>query len=436
MAKLPQEVAVQITGLTAQGLGVGSFEQRDLYVRNALPGETVQARILRKQKGKLLADGVAVAEPSVDRRASACKYFPRCGGCSMHHMRTGAQLQLKQNLLSAALHEQGVVPKAWTPPHSAGRLGYRRKARMGVRQVGVHSLVGFRESFSNRVAHLQSCVALTPELSRMILPLRDLIKKLTIADRIPQIEVAQGDGQCVLMVRHLAPFTAQDMLLWVQLQKQFDVRILLQSKGYDTLKTLDGGPVEPLGYQILEHGLYMQFLPQQFTQVNLPMNLVLIRQVLAYLGDLRGKSVADLFCGIGNFTLPLARAGARVWGYEGADDAVNMARQNARLNGLEARVEFATLDLYGTDGGDPPSLPVAVDAIVLDPPRSGAGAHLPAWLAGFEGQEIVYVSCNPNSFAADAAIITAAGFELEKVGIFDMFPHTAHVETMGYFHRG
>ena len=436
MAKLPQEVSVLITDVTAQGLGIGSFEGRALQVRNALPGETVTSRILRRRKGQLLADGISVVEPSADRRASACEYFPRCGGCSMHHMTASAQLRLKQQQLSDALAKYHVVPNAWAAPHSEGRLGYRRKARMGVRQVGDHSLVGFRESFSNRVAHLESCVVLTPELSRLLRPLRDLIKQLSIAQQIPQIEVAQGDDQCVLMVRHLAPFTARDLTLWSQMEAQFPVRILLQRKGYDTLQNLDGGPVETLGYQIPEHGLYMQFFPQQFTQVNLQMNLALIRQVLAYLGDLRGKSVADLFCGIGNFTLPLARAGARVWGYEGADDAVNMARQNARLNGLESRVEFSTLDLYGTEPGASPGLGVSVDAIVLDPPRSGAGANLAGWLAEFDGREIVYVSCNPDSFAADAAKITAAGFELDKVGIFDMFPHTAHVETMGYFRCG
>jgi 23S rRNA (uracil1939-C5)-methyltransferase len=433
--KFPAEATVQISSLTAEGLGVAILGERPLHVRNALPGETVTARILRRKKGTLFADGVAIEDANPDRTASACAYFPRCGGCNMHHLKADAQLVLKQQQLSTALDENNVEVGHWMPPQSAGRLGYRRKARLGVRQVGDQVLVGFRESFSNRVARIDECMVLTPELSRLLRPLKELIGKLSIADKIPQVEMAQGDFLCALMVRHLAPFTAADLALWQQLEDSFGVSVLLQSGGYDTLQTLSGSPAASLGYQIPEHGLYMRFQPDQFTQVNMRMNTVLIRQALSFLGDLNGKRVVDLFCGIGNFSLPLARAGAQVWGYEAVDDAVRMARQNTQLNGLETRASFDVLDLYGEQAESQSGLPMAVDAIVMDPPRSGAGPNLEAWLTSFAGHEIVYVSCNPASFAIDAARLSNAGFDLQTVGIFDMFPHTAHVETMGYFRR-
>ena len=442
VVKLPTEVSLTITKLLADGLGFAEVvdethgHTKTFHVRNALPGETVRARILRRRKGILQTDAVQVEDDHSVRQRSACVNFPRCGGCSMHHMQPSAQLALKQQQLELALAENDVEPGGWSEPYSAVRLGYRRKARLGVRKLGDQVLVGFRESFSNRVARITTCEVLTPELSKLIGPLRQLIAQLSIADKIPQIEVAQGDGPCVLMVRHLEPLTPEDMEHWSFFEKCHGVVVLLQSAGYDSLVPLPGGrgeKVKRLGYHILQSGLYLEFIPQQFTQVNQAMNEVLIRRVLMYLGDLNGRRVVDLFCGIGNFTLPLAKAGAQVWGYEVAADAIGMAQENSENNSLAHRTNFETLDLYSEHAQQ--GLPTSLDALVLDPPRSGAGPNLQGWLDSFTGADIVYVSCNPKSFALDAAVIVAQGFVLDKVGIFDMFPNTAHIETVGHFKR-
>ncbi len=433
----PVEVEVDIDGLNPDGLGLAQHGQQRLQVRNALPGETLAVRILKKRKGVRFAecaDADGIVAPHADRRRSACPHFPRCGGCNLHHLDYAAQLTLKQAQLRQALQAQGVAAQAWNAPQSSGRLGYRRKARLGVRLLGDHVLVGFRESFSNRVAKLQACLALTPRLSQLLVPLRELLVDLSISDRIPQIEVAQGDAGVALIVRHLAPLSGADHMAWQQFALRHDVQVLLQAGNYDTLQPLQGGAVQPLGYSLPEWGLYLQFLPQQFTQVNLDMNRMLIRQALAYLGDLRGRRVLDLFCGIGNFSLPLARAGAQVTGIEVASDAVEMARRNALLNGCKARNEFAVADLYRSDEAEG-LVTGEFDVLVLDPPRSGAGPGLPQWLRAFRGDDVVYVSCQPASFAADAAVLVQHGFALREVGVYDMFPHTAHVETMGHFVR-
>ncbi|MEM9624542.1 MAG: TRAM domain-containing protein, partial [Pseudomonadota bacterium] len=231
----PRELDVTINALNAEGLGVADLDGKPLHVRNGLPGETVTARILKRRKGVRYADAVDVVHPNVGRRGPACAYFPRCGGCNMHHMDYARQLQHKQQQLQDALALHEVRPVSWAPPRSAVRLGYRRKARLGVRLVGDQVLVGFRESFSNRVAKLSHCVVLTPALSALISPLKQLLSQFSIAGQIPQIELAQGDVQIAMLVRHLAPFTAQDMTLWRQFARQHDVEVLLQSGGYDTL---------------------------------------------------------------------------------------------------------------------------------------------------------------------------------------------------------
>jgi len=436
-AKRPAEVAVEVVGLSAEGLGEAEVNGRPLRIRNALPGEQVTARILKRRKGVRFAEcaaDVAVEHAHPDRRAPACGYFPRCGGCNLHHLAYPAQLALKQQQLAEALEANQVTARVWNVPQSTTRLGYRRKARLGVRQLGEQVLVGFRESFSNRVAKVDACVALTPRLCALIQPLKGLLPQLSVAHRIPQIEVAQGDDACALIIRHLEPFSAEDLSLWRTFERTHNVQVLLQSAGYDSLVTLHGGPVNPLGYQLPQWGVFMTFMPHQFTQVNLEMNKALIRHALACFGDLNGRRVLDLFCGIGNFSLPLARAGARVVGVEAAPDAVDMATKNAQLNQLQSTVEFKVTDLYNP-AADHSELLAGFDALLLDPPRSGAGEHLPVWLDGFNGAQVVYVSCNPASFAKDAAVLVQHGFKLDKVGIFDMFPHTAHVETVGYFVR-
>lgn len=433
MAKQPRELLLDITAITPDGLGVASADERTYHVRNALPGEQVRARILKRRKGVRFADAIAVeGTPNVDRVDSICEYFPRCGGCSLHHQRYAAGLALKQSHLLRQLREKTVEVPCIAPPVSAGRLGYRRKARLGVRKVGQQVLVGFRESFSSRVSKIDICQTLTKEISSLVKPLKEILLQLSVADKIPQIEVAQGDHGVVLTLRHLAPLSAADVNVLQTFAREHDVDLLTQAGGYETVTNIAGGPVPLLSYTLPEFGLYFEFDPRQFTQVNAGMNQLLVSHALAYLNVQSNRQVADLFCGIGNFSLAIARQGGRVSGYEAEPGAIDRAQANASLNGLASKTSFEVRDLYS----EPLSL-AGVEAILLDPPRSGAGPLLAEWVtsAGSTLQKIVYVSCNPVSFAADAHTLGCLGFALKEVGVYDMFPHTSHVETIGHFCR-
>ena len=455
MPKQPTEIELEIATLSDQGLGGGTHNERPVWVRNALPGETVNARILKRRGGNRFADGQPLAQPHPDRVASPCQYFPRCGGCATHHLAPEAQLAHKQQQLQTQLELQGVEPQSWRSPTALLRLGYRRKARMGVRVVGDSVLVGFRESFSNRVARIEGCLTLTPELSRLITPLKTTIGQMSDPRTVPQIELAQGDDMCAVIVRHLQPLSAQEEALWREFQQRFEAVVLMQSKGYDTLKHIaeHQSQMPLLHYQIPEYGVTVGFYPHHFTQVNAPMNRELIRTAMAYLGDVRDRVVIDMFCGIGNFTLPLARAGALAVGIEASAEAVAMAEQNAQTNAVHGTCAFFDEDLYGEGGAmgmAEESTPRdsgsgidgrflhfgrAPDALILDPPRSGAGPNLEGWVRQPSLSQLVYVSCNPVTFAEDAKRLEACGFSLTQVGVYDMFPGTAHVETVGHFVR-
>ena len=440
MSKQPTEIELSISRLSDQGLGGGEHNERPVWVRNALPGEVAKARILKRRGGQRFADGHPIDKLSADRVSSPCTYFPRCGGCATHHMSPNAQLAHKQQQLSDQLKLQQIEPLSWRTPVSLLRLGYRRKARLGVRVVGNQVLVGFRESFSNRVARLEACLTLTPELSRLISPLKQAVGELSDPRTIPQIELAQGDDRCAVIVRHLQPLTAEDMQVWRHFERRWAVQVLSQSKGYDTLRGISetDSDMQLLHYQIPEYGVTLGFFPHHFTQVNAPMNRELVRTVMGYLGTIGGQSVLDMFCGIGNFTLPLARAGAQAVGIEVSDEAVARAKANAQGNALADKSQFYAADLYG-DAGRGLAIHAPLEALpkamILDPPRSGAGPNLESWVSIQSLQKVVYVSCNPTTFAEDAKVLAAAGYALQQVGVYDMFPGTAHVETVGYFSR-
>ena len=443
----PQEVDVAISDLTPDGLGVALINDRPLHVRNALPGENVRTRILKRRKGVRFGDGCEVLAGSHPARTDPeCVYFPRCGGCVLRHLRYSDQLQHKASQITASLAENGVEAEAFRAPVGLGQGGYRRKARLGVRFVGGEALVGFRESFSNRVARMDECQTLTPELSQLIKPLKGLINKLSAPDKIPQIEVAQGDPEVgpgapesdspgtsspVLVLRHLTPLSATDLGLLQTFSAEHHVALLTQSGGYESVKGLDGSPVPMLSYAL--EGLRIEFDPRQFTQVNAQMNQELVARALDYLDPVQEKIVIDLFCGIGNFSLPLAALGARVLGVELSTDAVRQATRNAKSNQI-TNVEFVSADLFKqTDFLE--SL-ASADTLLLDPPRSGAGPQLSGWCKALPAlKEVVYVSCSPKTFGADARVLGDHGFRLVEVGAYDMFPQTAHVETIGYFKR-
>lgn len=421
-----------IETVDGDGLGMATVGDRRLRVKNALPGELAQARILKRRSGEWLAEAHRIDSASPDRTRPACPYYPRCGGCVLQHLETDRQMALKTSRLLGLLSHQGVTPERVNDPTLGPRYHYRSKARFGVRVVGGQVLVGFRETFSNRVGRMASCLTLTTGLARLPGALKGLIAGLSAPHCIPQVEVAEGTDACAMILRHLEPFTEEDRRRIEAFSKDEGVRCYGQSGGYETVEPLSTNARERyLGYANSEFGLHFLFDPRDFTQVNLEMNTKLVRAAVTGLNAPGDASVLDLFCGIGNFSLALASAGCRVRGVEASQASIDRAAMNACHNGLERWCEFAQMDLYDADCLEPG----LAAFMVLDPPRSGAGPNLSGWLRSAVVERVAYVSCSPESFASDAGVLCRAGFSLEQVGIFDMFPHTAHVETLGIFQR-
>lgn len=427
----PREIELAVTALTPDGLGEGGFEGRRVLARNALPGETVNVRVLKRRRGIWYGEADDPTQSSAARRRPPCQFFPRCGGCTLQHLGHDRQLAHKQQVLLADLAAHGVTPGLVRAPYSGPKLHYRFKARLGVRVVGDRLLAGFREGFSNRVVRMDDCKTLALPFARMLPALQEALGCLRHPDQIPQVELAGGDHEQAVIVRHLVPLDDRDLQVLEAFGSRCGVRVYLQSGGYDTVTPLHAGADAYLSYENADYGLSFEFLPTDFTQVNPYVNRALVRSALLALRPRPGARAVDLFCGIGNFSLAMARSGLHVRGFEAAAGAIDRARHNARRNGLDGRAEFALADLYDARC---PDLPVA-EYLLLDPPRSGAGANLPRWAAGPALERIVYVSCNPHTFASDAVVLERAGFTLDEVGVFDMFPHTAHVETLGVFTR-
>ncbi len=425
-----REVDVTVTALGEDGLGEGRFEDRCVRIRNALPGETVTARVLKRRAGVLLAEALEVRDPASLRRAAPCPVFPRCGGCTLQHLEHGAQLRQKEKVLLEALAANGVVPEHVRRPVSGPRLHYRHKARLGVRCVGDDLLVGFRESFSSRVVRMSDCRILAEPLARCLPDLQSTLSGLREKRRVPQVELIAGDDAQALIIRHLDPLSPESQVELEEMSRRLHMQVYLQPGGYDSLVLLGAPGTRPkLTYSIMEFGVTYRFDVADFVQVNPAINCALASSVVAALDPGPGIAIADLFCGIGNFSLVLARHGATVGGFEASAGAIERARENADLNGLDHRCEFDVADLY--DSGH--ALPSGTQRLLLDPPRSGAGPHLARWLSETELERVVYVSCNPMTFASDAAVFEKQGFALVDVGVFDMFPQTAHVETLGVF---
>jgi len=440
--KFPPTLEVLIEDIDAEGVGLGQWGEKAVRVKGGLPGEIVVARTVGRRKGAALTVTEHVSgTASGDRQAAPCAVFPRCGGCALQHMSYDAQLLLKQQGLIDELARADVPFARLRTPVASPQFGYRRKARLGVRLLHDMQLVGFRESFGGRIVKMASCPALAQPFSNLFPELQELLSQLSIRSAIPQIETAVGDTGAAIVLRHLEPLNSQDARLLGNFQRRHEVTIYTQAKGYDSVTPLSAD-AQLLNYSLEEFGVNLEFSVTDFIQVNRTINAALVRAVVAALesadqqqGELR---IADMFCGIGNFSLPLARRGHLVRGWEAAPDAIDRARSNASRNGLRVRTQFAVADLYGLPGDKKLKTEVAqigdVDAIVLDPPRSGAGPALASWL-GNKVRRVVYVSCNPKTFATDASVLRQHNFALSEVGIYDMFPHTAHVETLGVFER-
>jgi 23S rRNA (uracil1939-C5)-methyltransferase len=430
---------VVITALDQEGRGVARRDGKVAFVEGALVGEHVAIELTREKSSYALARTVAIEHASAARVAPACPYFGTCGGCSLQHLDPTAQVAMKQRVLEDALWHIGRVRagELLAPIHGMP-WGYRHRARFSVRHVprkgGV--LVGFHERKSSFVADMTSCLVVPPRISALLPTLRALIESLSIRDRVPQLELAIGEGAIgpvdALVLRVLTPPDDGDLRILSDFASSHDVRLYLQPGGIDSVRPLDADSPE-LTYSLPDFNVRLAFGPTDFTQVNAELNRVLVRRAIALLDPAPGERIADFFCGVGNFTLPIARRGAEAIGVEGSPALVERARENAGRNGLASQARFVVANLFDATAESVAALGPLAGAL-LDPPREGSVAlakSLPDSL-----RRLVYVSCNPATLARDAAVfVHQRGFALRAAGVANMFPHTTHVESVALFTR-
>ena len=426
-------VEADIERLSHEGRGVARVAGKTVFVEGALPGERVRLRYTRRHGQYDEGVMLELLRASPARIAPKCAHVERCGGCSLQHLSSAAQIAHKQAVLLELLeHQAEVRPARVLPPLTAGAWGYRRRARLSVRYVRKREelLIGFREKHSHYVADLRRCETLVPAIGTRLTELRELIGGLSCAAEIPQIEIAAGDDEVALLVRHLRPLSEADRERLRAYAAASGLRVYAQPGAIDSLERLDGPPA-PLAYEI--DGLRLEFLPGDFVQVNAAMNRAVVPLAIELLDLDPADRVLDLFCGLGNFTLPLARRAAAVVGVEVETGLVARAAANAARLGLH-RARFVAANLFEPAGiAAIPREPFT--RVLLDPPRSGAAELLEAF--DFRGvARVCYVSCNPVTLARDAAVLVRRhGYRLDAAGVLDMFPHTTHVESIASFVR-
>lgn len=433
---LGEEVA-EIQALSHEGRGIAKIAGKTVFIDGALPGETVkfsyQKRKRRYDEGKV----IEIIQASQDRVVAPCPHFSLCGGCSLQHLDPNAQLLFKQNMVLEQLrHFGGVSPERILPPLLGPTTGYRRRARLGVKYVikKEKMLIGFREKRNSLLADLEGCEVLHPSVGKIFDKLKKLVSALRASMSIPQIEVAIGDTVCALIFRHLEDLHEKDKALLIAFGIEHQIDIYLQPAGPESVHRIwPALTVErPLSYQLPEFGVEIRFQPGDFTQVNAAMNQQMVAKVVDYLHLQPSDSVLDLFCGLGNFTLPLAKHAHKVVGVEGGALAVKRAKENALWNNIQ-NVEFYQANLQESVL-QAPWTSQTYDKILLDPPRTGAIEMIPL-LASFKASRIVYVSCNPATLARDIGELVKQGYTLESIGLLDMFPHTTHVESIAVLQR-
>jgi 23S rRNA (uracil1939-C5)-methyltransferase len=428
---------VRVESLDLEGRGVARVAGKVTFIDAALPGESVEIETWRRKPRFDLANAVHIVHASSMRVAPRCPHYDRCGGCSLQHLDARAQVAVKQRVLEDNLARIGrVQPDTILPAIHGPAWQYRQRARLSVRMVARKGgvLVGFRERRAHYVVEMDSCEVLPARISALIAPLRAALSEISLAARIPQAEVAAGEGIDVLVLRVLDPLTPSDLDRLRQFARIHRVDLYLQPGGPATLQPLEPAAGRPMFYRLPEFDLTLAFHPSDFTQVNHAVNRVLVRRAIALLDPRPGDRVADLFCGLGNFTLALARRGAQVVGVDGSEDLVRRGAENAQLNGLAERASFWPADLYARAGELLQRLP-RVDKMLLDPPRDGAAALIQALGAGAPGR-LLYVSCNPATLARDAGVlVTQKGYRFCAAGVVNMFPHTSHVESIALFER-
>jgi 23S rRNA (uracil1939-C5)-methyltransferase len=425
----------EISDLSHDGRGVAHVEGKAVFVADALPGERVRARIVRKHRHFNEAQTEEVLRASPQRVVPRCIHYGVCGGCALQHLEASAQIEAKQRVLAENFARIGKVePQRWLPALTAEPWAYRRRGRLSVKHVPKKgkTLVGFRERDPRFVADLSRCEVLHPALGSKLDALGALLNAMEGAASIPQIEFAAGDETFALVFRHLVPLSQADREKLAAFGHEHGFAILLQPGGNDSVHPLSPEQMQ-LHYRLDDYDLDLQFEPLDFVQVNPALNQRMIAHALQLLDPQPADRVLDLFCGLGNFSLPIARRAGFVCGVEGDPGLIGRARANAARNDV-TNVEFTVGDL-ALDPRGAPWARAEWDKWLLDPPRTGAAAlleHLP----GKSVKRVVYVSCHPGSLARDAGtLVQRHGFRLAAAGVMDMFPHTAHVESIALFER-
>ena len=445
MTGIDEWLTVESLDLEAQGVAHNA-EGKVVFIDDALPGEEVRVAVRRRKNNWEQASMTARRRESAQRVVPRCPHFGTCGGCKMQHLHLGAQIAVKQRVLEDALWHLGKVrAERMLRPIEGPGWGYRQRARLSVRHVAKKGgvLIGFHERRSSFVADIGSCDVLPRHVSDMLLPLRALVASMQARDRLPQIELAIGDATTALVLRHLQPLPDADLELLRGFARRHAVEWWLQPKGPDTAHRLDGA-ASSLAYTLPGFGIRMPFCPTDFTQVNRDINRSLVARAVALLAPAPDERVVDWFCGLGNFSLPLATKAGAVLGVEGSAALVERALESAALNGLAGKVSFQSRDLFELTADALAAIGTA-ERWLVDPPREGAFALAKALVERRESdvaswqapRRIVYVSCNPATLARDAGLLVhRGGYRCSSAGVVNMFPHTAHVESIAVFDRG
>jgi 23S rRNA (uracil1939-C5)-methyltransferase len=447
MADLPI-LQLEVESLDLEANGVSRADGKVVFVRGALPNETVTAQVVRRKPKFDVANLISIERSSSARVTPQCPHFGVCGGCSMQHLELSHQIAIKQRVLEDQLwHLSKLKAQTVLRPLAGPDWAYRYRARLSARYVFKKSkvLVGFHEKGSGYIADMQECKILPVHVSNLLMPLRQLIENLSIRDRMPQIELAVGDTVTALVFRVMDPPSAADEALLLAFAAEHsgkssvggEIEIWLQHKGPEAIYLLGDKPQSDLAYPMSEFGLRMPFKPTDFTQVNHQVNEALVSRALRLLAVRPTDRVLDLFCGLGNFTLPLATQAKEVVGIEGSAPLIKRAQANAVAAGLGEKLRFSVANLFEFNQTSFEALG-HFDRVLIDPPREGAMELCKVFAdnaaKGISAKRIVYVSCNPATLARDAGILVQqGGFTLTKAGVVNMFPHTSHVESIAVF---
>ena len=428
-------ITAVVESLDHEGRGVAHVDGKAVFIDGALPREKVRYTASRRKNSYEIGQLQEILKESADRVEPRCKFFGLCGGCAMQHAGVPLQIAAKQRVLEDNLQRIGkVIPEQILPPISGAPWGYRHRARLSAHYVVKKggALVGFREKKSRYVTDMNSCEVLAPNVGYLITPLRELMTSLAGRERIPQIEVAIGERVTVLVLRILEPLVENDEALLRRFADAHQIQWWVQTKGPETAVPLYPLDAPELTYCLPEFDLELGFRPTEFTQVNFAVNRLMVKRAVDLLDPRPGDEIADLFCGLGNFSLAIARRGAQVIGVEGSESLIKRAEDNAARNGLSERSRFLAADLYADAQGAMTRLP-ALSKMLIDPPRDGA-IEICKLIDGNTVKRLVYVSCSPATLARDAEVLVhSKGYRLKAAGVVNMFPHTAHVESMALF---